>query len=102
VILFLDAELVLVARGKDPHETLGMFGPSQDQPRMVDRLGQAAIWRSIGSEKFVPEEMDHGEITIRMSMMNEVQFLFASEPTKPFKPRSLDVILLVKEYVDVE
>ena len=60
------------------------------------------IWRPIGSEKFIPEEMDHREITIRMSMMNKMQFLFVSEPTKSLKDRSIDVVLLVKEYVGVE
>ncbi len=46
--------------------------------------------------------MDHREIAARVSVMNEVQFLFASEPCKPLKPRSLDVVLLVEKYVRVE
>jgi hypothetical protein len=30
--------------------------------------------------------MDHREIAVRMPVMNEVQLLFASEPSKPLKP----------------
>jgi hypothetical protein len=39
---FLDAARVLVARGHDPGETLAMFSPGQDRPRMTGRLGEAA------------------------------------------------------------
>ena len=46
--------------------------------------------------------MDYAEIAIRMSVMNKVQFLFASEPCKPLKARSLDVIFFVEKYVRVE
>src|SRR5467141_1198806 len=35
-------------------------------------------------------------------VMNEVQFLFASEPCKPLKPRSLYVVFLVEKDVRVE
>jgi hypothetical protein len=55
-----------------------------------------------GTEKLIPEKMDHCEISIRMKVMNEVQFLLASKPSKPLKPRSFDVVLLVEEYVRVE
>jgi hypothetical protein len=34
-----------------------------------------------------PRRMDHREIAVRVPVMNEVQFLFASEPCKPLKPR---------------
>ena len=37
-----------------------------------------------------------------MPVMNEVQFLFASEPCKPLKPRSLYVVFLVEKDVRVE
>ena len=40
---------------------------------------------SIGTEESIPEEMDYAEIAVRMSVMNEVQFLFASKPCKPLK-----------------
>ena len=46
--------------------------------------------------------MDHREIAVRVPMMNEVQFLFASEPCKPLQRRSLYVIFLVKKDVRVE
>jgi hypothetical protein len=46
--------------------------------------------------------MDHREIAVRMPVMNEVQFLFPSEPCKPLKPRSLYVVFFVEEDVRVE
>ena len=46
--------------------------------------------------------MDHREIAVRVPVMNEVQFLFASEPRKPLKPRSLYVVFLVEKDVRVE
>ncbi len=46
--------------------------------------------------------MDHREIAVRVPVMNEVQFLFASEPCKPLKPRSLYVVLLVEKDVRVK
>ena len=46
--------------------------------------------------------MDHREIAVRVPVMNEVQFLFASEPCKPLKPRSLYVVFLVEKDVRVE
>src|SRR5713226_413982 len=39
-----------------------------------------SIRPSIGTEDPIPEEMDHREIAVRVPVMNEVQFLFASEP----------------------
>ena len=56
----------------------------------------------IGTENPIPEEMDHREIAVRMSVMNKVQFLFAPEPFKPLKPRSLDVVFLVEKDVRVK
>jgi len=46
--------------------------------------------------------MDHGKIAVRVPVMNEVQFLFPSEPRKSLKPRSLYVVLLIEEDVCVE
>jgi hypothetical protein len=46
--------------------------------------------------------MDHREIAVRVPVMNEVQFLFASEPCKPPQPRSLYVVFLVEKDVRVE
>jgi hypothetical protein len=46
--------------------------------------------------------VNHSKIAIRVPVMNEVQFLFASEPCKPLKPRSLDVVFLVEKDVRVK
>src|SRR5216683_6496099 len=61
-----------------------------------------SIRPSIGTENPIPEEMDHREIAVRVPVMNEMQFLFASEPCKPLKPRSLYVVFLVEKDVRVE
>ena len=57
---------------------------------------------SIGTENLIPEEVNYTKITIRVTVMNKVQFLMASEPRKPLKPRSLYVIFLVKKDVRVK
>jgi hypothetical protein len=57
---------------------------------------------SIGTENSIPEKMDHGEIGVRMPVMNKVKLLFASEPRKPLKPRSLYMVFLVEKDVRVE
>ena len=62
----------------------------------------SSIRPSIGTENPVPEEMDHGEIAVRVPVMNEVQFLFPSEPCKPLKPRSLYVVFFVEKDMRVE
>jgi len=46
--------------------------------------------------------MDHREVAVRVPVMNEVQFLFPSEPCKPLKPRSLYVVFFVEKDVRVE
>jgi len=46
--------------------------------------------------------MDHREIAVRVSVMNEVQLLFPSEPGKSLQPRSLYVVFLVEKDVRVE
>ena len=60
------------------------------------------IFPSIGPEDSVPKEIDHCEITVRVSVMNEVQLLFSSEPRKPLKSRSFYVVFLVEKDVRVE
>jgi hypothetical protein len=62
----------------------------------------AGIRPSIGTENLIPEEVNYTKITIRVTVMNKVQFLMASEPRKPLQPRSLYVILLVKKDVSVK
>ena len=46
--------------------------------------------------------MDHREIAVRVPVMNEVQFLFPSEPCKPLKPRSVYVVLPIEKDMRVE
>jgi len=46
--------------------------------------------------------MYYPEILVRMPMMNKVQFLFASEPCKPFKTGPLYMIFLIEKNVRVE
>ena len=57
---------------------------------------------SIGTENLVPEEVNYAKIAIRVTVMNKVQFLLASEPRKPLKPRSLYVIFLVEKDMGVK
>jgi hypothetical protein len=62
----------------------------------------ARIRPSIGTENLIPEKVNYTKITIRMTVMNKVQFLLASEPRKPLKPRSLYVIFLVEKDMRVK
>ena len=50
-----------------------------------ERFHSSHLRLFIGTEESIPEEMDYAEIAVRMSVMNEVQFLFASKPCKPLK-----------------
>jgi hypothetical protein len=50
----------------------------------------------------IPEEMVHSEIAVGVPVMNEMQFLFPSEPCKSLKPRSLYVVFFVEKDVRVE
>jgi hypothetical protein len=61
-----------------------------------------SIRPSIGTKNLIPEEVNYTKITIRVPVMNKVQFLLASEPRKPLKPRSLYVIFLVKKDMRVK
>src|SRR5262249_32844929 len=66
------------------------------------RVSLRSIRPSIGTKNPIPEEMDHREIAVRVPMMNEMQFLFPSEPCKSLKPRSLYVVFLIEKDVRVE
>jgi hypothetical protein len=46
--------------------------------------------------------VNYTKITIRVTVMNKVQFLLASEPRKPLKPRSLYVIFPVEKDMRVK
>jgi hypothetical protein len=53
--------------------------------------------------EFYPRRIvNYTKIAIRVTVMNKVQFLLASEPRKPLKPRSLYVICLVEKDVRVK
>ena len=56
----------------------------------------------IGTKNLVPEEVNYTKIAIRVTVMNKVQFLLASEPRKPLKLRSLYVIFLVEKDMRVK
>src|ERR1700680_4646176 len=56
------------------------------------RTLRSSIRPSISTENPIPEKVDHREIAVRVPVMNEVQFLLASEPCKPPQPRSLYVV----------
>ena len=58
-------------------------------PKASVRMSLSSIRPSIGTENPIPEKMDHRKISVRVPVMNEVQLLFASEPCKLLKPRSL-------------
>jgi hypothetical protein len=62
----------------------------------------AEIRPSIGTENLIPEEVNYTKIAIRVTVMNKVQFLLASEPREPLKPRSLHVILLIEKDVRIK
>ena len=57
---------------------------------------------SVGSEKSVPEEVDHREIAVRVQMVDEVKLLLAPEPSEACEARSFGMVLLVKIYVRAE
>ena len=71
-------------------------------PKGSIRLSLSSIRPSIGTKNPIPEEMDHREIAVRVPVMNEMQFLFPSEPCKSLKPRSLYVVFLVEKDMRVE
>jgi hypothetical protein len=57
---------------------------------------------SISTENLIPVEVNYTKIIIRVTVMNKVQFLVASEPRKPLKPRSLYVIFFIEKDVRVK
>jgi hypothetical protein len=75
--------------------TFDIFGTSIE-------VGDLSSRSSIGTENSIPEEMNHREIAVHVPMMNEVQLLFPSEPRKPLKSRSLNVVFLVEKDMRVE
>ena len=55
----------------------------------------AEIRPSISAKNLIPEEVNYTKIAIRVTVMNKVQFLLASKPREPLKPRCLHVIFLI-------
>ena len=41
---------------------------------------------AVGAEKLIPEEIDHREIAVSMTMVNKVELLFSPEPRKAAEP----------------
>src|SRR5258708_31147897 len=74
-----------------------MAEPRRDRRPDGFYSSDSGIRPSIGTENPIPEEIDHREIAVRMTVMSEVRFLHPSEPCKPPKPRSLDVLFLVEK-----
>src|SRR5205823_14519902 len=107
----LDHTIVFGAPEQDPGRTRlrGLTGENQTEestsnggnlpgrhPKGSIRLSPSSIRPSIGTKNPIPEEMDHREIAVRVPVMNEMQFLFPSEPCKSLKPRSLYVVFFVE------
>ena len=65
-------------------------------------LADVRIWTPVGSENFIPEEVDHCEIAIPVHMVDKVKLLLTLEPSEPCKPRSFGMVLLVEKYVCAE
>src|SRR6266404_9244616 len=63
------------------------------------RVGSNA---SEGPEQPIPEEIDDGEIGIRMPVMEEMQLLLSSEPAESPQPTAGDVILRIEIDMGVE
>ena len=62
-------------------------------------LANLRVGSSVGSEKSVPEKVNHCEIAVRVEMVDEVKLLLAPEPSQACKARPFDVVFLVKIYV---
>ena len=65
-------------------------------------LANVRIRTPVGSENFVPEEVDHCEIAIGVHMVDKVKLLPTPEPSEAHKPRSFGMVLLVEKYVCAE
>ena len=83
--------------GKIKTETLSKNVIASQAPDLC-----ACIRPSIGTENLVPEKVNYTKIDVRVMVMNEVRFLLASEPRKPWKPRPLYVIFLVEKNMRVK
>ena len=96
-------EAVMVTRlAEDEAEVAGWLQREQCGMRAADPASRNIVGTSVGSEKSVPEEIDHGKIGVRVQMVDEVKLLLAPEPSEACEARSLGMVLLVKVYVGAE
>jgi hypothetical protein len=65
-------------------------------PSAMRLILSTAIGASIGAKNLIPEEVDYTKIIIRVTVMNKVQLLLASQPCEPLKARSLEKDVRVK------
>ena len=82
--------------------TIGWSDSMVGQNGSRTRLRLCRCRASIGTQQPVPEEMDDTEIAVRVVVVNEVEFLLASEPREPLQPRSIHVVFLIKQNMDVK
>ena len=82
--------------------TIGWSDSTVGQNGSRTRLRLCRCRASIGTEDLVPEEMDDTEIAVRVKVVNEVEFLLASEPREPLQPRCFHVVFLIKQNMDVK
>ena len=84
----------------------GRSPPSVDALRKAyspyDVACRTGIRPSIRTKNLIPEEVNYSKIAIRVTVMNKVQLLLASERREPLKPRSLYVIFFVEKDVRVK
>ena len=56
----------------------------------------------IGTEKPIPEIVDHRKIAIGMPVVEEMELLLSPEPGKSSQPRSRHVVVFIKIEVHIE
>lgn len=70
-----------------PTVTTGGASPANAATGVVaGRILSTLVRPSIGAKDPIPEEIDHRKIAVCVPVVNEMQFLLASEPFKPLKP----------------
>lgn len=77
-------------------------GRKIERNHKIEELRSSCIRTSVSAENSVPKEMNHRKIAAGMSVVDEMLFLFASEPRKAQEPRPLHVKFLVEEYMRIK
>jgi hypothetical protein len=67
-----------------------------DPSSLIMRFRKVRVGTSVGSEKSVPEEVNHSEIAVCVQVVDEMKLLLAPEPSEVCKARSFGVVFLVK------